>query len=96
MSSPGNAPTVTDVFVCMNSITHMHDLIDQISERRTELWKSLGAGHDPAVIEEIRRLDTELDELWSGIRAERARIRFGEPQEIVRRARQEERLERAA
>jgi hypothetical protein len=30
------------------------------------------------------------------IRAERARIRFGEREEIVRRARAEERLERAA
>ena len=36
------------------------------------------------------------DELWAMIRAERARIRFGERDEIVRRARAEERLERAA
>jgi hypothetical protein len=47
-------------------------------------------------MQEIKRLDARLDELWQAIRAERARIRFGERQEIVRRARQEERLERAA
>jgi hypothetical protein len=48
------------------------------------------------VVEEIKALDARLDELWAMIRAERARIRFGERDEIVRRARAEERLERAA
>jgi hypothetical protein len=48
------------------------------------------------VVEEIKALDQRLHELWEQHRAERARIRFGEREDIVRRARAEERLERAA
>ena len=80
----------------MDNITSMHQEIDQLSERRVHLWNALSDGRDPAVMEEIKRLDARLEQLWEAIRAERARIRFGERQEIVRRARQEERLERAA
>lgn len=80
----------------MDTITSIHEEIDQLSERRVRLWNSLSDGRDPAAMEEIKRLDVQLETLWESIRAERARIRFGERQEIVRRARQEERLERAA
>ncbi|HET6683282.1 MAG TPA: hypothetical protein VFG75_06260 [Gaiella sp.] len=67
-----------------------------MSERRVALWNSLSQGRDPAVVEEIKALDAQLEELWAEHRAERARIRFGERDDIVRRARAEERLERAA
>jgi hypothetical protein len=81
----------------MDTIKSMHREIDELSARRVDLWNELSMnGRDPAVMQEIKRLDARLDELWQAIRAERARIRFGERQEIVRRARQEERLERAA
>lgn len=81
----------------MDTIKSMHREIDELSERRVDLWNELSMnGRDPAVMQEIKRLDARLEELWEAIRAERARIRFGERQEIVRRARQEERLERAA
>lgn len=77
-------------------IHHIHSEIDELSERRVELWNSLSSGRDPAVVEVIKRLDSRLEELWARHRAERSRIRFGERDEIVRRARAEERLERAA
>ena len=80
----------------MNTIPSIHDEIDALSEKRVTLWNSLSEGRDPAVVEEIKALDARLEELWAQIRAERARIRFGEREEIVRRARAEERLERAA
>jgi hypothetical protein len=48
------------------------------------------------VASEIREIDERLQALWDEHRAERARIRFGERDDIVRRARAEERLERAA
>jgi len=80
----------------MTTIDTIHDQIDRLSERRVGLWNSLSDGRDPAVVEEIRLIDAELETLWEAHRAERARIRFGERAEIVRRARQEERLERAA
>lgn len=80
----------------MDTISQYHADIEQLSERRVALWNSLSQGRDPAVVDEIRTLDARLQELWAMIRAERARIRFGERDEIVRRARAEERLERAA
>lgn len=80
----------------MDTIPWYHAEIEELSERRVELWHSLSQGRDPAVVQEIKALDARLDELWALIRAERARIRFGERDEIVRRARAEERLERAA
>jgi hypothetical protein len=78
------------------SIDQIHAQIDELSARRAELWNRLSSGLDPAVGQEIKDLDTRLDALWAAHRAERARLRFGERDEIVRRARAEERLERAA
>jgi hypothetical protein len=80
----------------MNAIPRIHDQIEELSEHRVELWNSLSQGRDPAVVAEIKALDARLEELWEAHRAERARIRFGERDDIVRRARAEERLERAA
>ena len=80
----------------MDTISRFHTEIEELSERRVALWNSLSQGRDPAVVDEIKALDVRLEELWAKIRAERARIRFGERDEIVRRARAEERLERAA
>lgn len=80
----------------MNTIPRIHDHIEELSERRVALWNSLSEGRDSAVVEEIKALDAQLEELWAEHRAERARIRFGERDDIVRRARAEERLERAA
>lgn len=80
----------------MDTISRFHTEIEELSERRVALWNSLSQGRDPVVVDEIKALDARLEELWAKIRAERARIRFGERDEIVRRARAEERLERAA
>jgi hypothetical protein len=80
----------------METIPRIHAEIDELSERRVALWNSLSQGRDPEVVDQIKALDARLDELWARVRAERARIRFGERDEIVRRARAEERLERAA
>jgi len=74
----------------------IHDEIERISGDRQELWHQLSDGLDPAVKEEIKALDTRLEELWQSLRMEKARLRFGEREDIVRRARAEERLERAA
>ena len=74
----------------------IHDEIGRISEERRELWHTLSDVLDPAVQEEIRELDARLTELWQTLRMEKARLRFGEREDIVRRARAEERLERAA
>jgi hypothetical protein len=74
----------------------IHTQIEQLSEERQVLWQRLSQGLDSTVKDEIKALDTRLQELWQSLRMEKARLRFGEREEIVRRARAEERLERAA
>jgi len=80
----------------MRTIADIHAEITTLSEQRTELWNLLSRGRSEAVRDEIKQIDERLQKLWDEHRAERARIRFGERDEIVRRARAEERLERAA
>lgn len=74
----------------------IHIEIEQLSEQRQELWHRLSDGLDLEAQTEIKELDAKLVDLWETLRIEKARLRFGEREEIVRRARAEERLERAA
>jgi hypothetical protein len=78
------------------TLTQIHEEIDRESARRTELYIQLSRGHDPETAAELRALDGRLEELWGQHRALRAKLRFGDPEQIVKRARLEERLERAA
>ena len=80
----------------MRTIPEIHADIERLSEVRSELWHQLSYGRQQALVDEVKQIDEQLITLWDEHRAERARIRFGEREEIVRRARQEERLERAA
>jgi hypothetical protein len=80
----------------MRTIEEIHEEIEVLSEERTELWHKLSAQHDTEVRAEIHALDARLDRLWDEIRIVRARLRFGDREKIVARARVEERLERAA
>jgi len=85
-----------EAFLANVTVTQIHDEIEQLSETRQELWQRLSEGLDSTVASEIKELDVKLQELWQTLRMEKARLRFGEREEIVRRARAEERLERAA
>jgi hypothetical protein len=80
----------------MRTLEGIHQEIEVLSEERSELWHRLSAEYDPTVREGIRTLDQKLDALWDEHRALRARLRFGDREHIVARARVEERLERAA
>lgn len=80
----------------MTTIAHIHAEIDRLTERRNELWHALSEARDPAAAAEVKELEERLAALWDAHRAERARLRFGERDDIVKRARAEERLERAA
>ena len=80
----------------MRTLDEIHEEIERLSEERTELWHRLSDQHDPEVRAEIHEIDAELDRLWDEHRAVRARLRFGDREKIVARARVEERLERAA
>lgn len=78
------------------TIPQIHTEIEQLSEQRQELWHRLSDGLDLTAQAEIKDLDAKLVDLWETLRIAKARLRFGEREEIVRRARAEERLERAA
>lgn len=95
MRRSGNADGTTSVLRDMTP-NQIHEQIERLSEERQHLWQRLSDGLDPAVQNEIKALDARLQDLWQELRNEKARLRFGERDEIVRRARAEERLERAA
>jgi len=80
----------------MRTIEEIHEEIERLSEERTVLWHRLSDHHDQEVRAEIHEIDARLDRLWDEHRALRARLRFGDRDSIVARARVEERLERAA
>jgi hypothetical protein len=84
------------VETAMRTLEEIHAEIEILSEERTELWHRLSDQHDPEVRAEIHAIDAKLDRLWDEHRAVRARLRFGDRDSIVARARVEERLERAA
>ena len=77
-------------------LSEIHAEIEQASEERAEIWHRLSAAYDPELRTELDRLNDQLDRLWDEHRAIRARLRFGDRDKIVARARVEERLERAA
>ena len=91
----GNA-AVTKYVSANVTPNQIHVEIERLSEERQDLWHLLSQGLDHTVKDEIKELDDRLQELWQALRMEKARLRFGEREEIVRRARAEERLERAA
>ena len=80
----------------MRSLDEIRDAIEALTERRSELLHALNDAHDPALVVEHHALDEQLAALWDEQRAARAQLRFGERDAIIRRARTEERLERAA
>jgi len=84
------------VDMSMRTLEEIHAEIERLSEDRTELWHTLSDRYDPDVRAEIHALDEQLDRLWDEHRLLRARLRFGDRDSIVARARVEERLERAA
>ena len=81
------------------TMTTLHDIkaeIQRLADRRREILHALSEGHDSALVAERAELEQRVAALWDEYRAERARVRFGERDLIIARARHEERLERAA
>jgi hypothetical protein len=70
--------------------------IDLAARQRAELLRVLCERHDPQIASECADLDDRLAGLWELQRLVRARLRYGEPHEIKRRARVEERILRSA
>ena len=70
--------------------------LDEASERRAALWEELAHGYDAVTSAEAARLSKRIEELWGEARAARARARYGPSDEIITRARAEDRLDREA
>ena len=70
--------------------------IERATDRRAELLHVLAEGHDAAVAAEHAQVEEEIARLWDEYRAARVQERFGDRDAIIKRARLEERLERAA
>jgi hypothetical protein len=80
----------------MRTLNEIHTEIDLATERRAEVWHLLSEGHDADLSAELHELEERIAALWDEHRTLRARDRFGDRDEIIKRARHEERLARAA
>ena len=80
----------------VNTLEQIKAEIEKATERRAELWRALSQGHDAATAAEVKELEERIQRLWDEERAIRAQARFGDRDEIIKRARHEERLARAA
>ena len=80
----------------MNTLEQIKSEIQQATERRAELWRALSQGHDAEAVAEVKALEDKIQRLWDEERMLRAQLRFGDRDEIIKRARHEERLARAA
>jgi hypothetical protein len=80
----------------MRTLNEIRREIDEVSERRLRVMRQLSEGYDAGLAAEHQRLEEQVAELWDEQRQARATLRFGDRNVIIQRARQEERLSRAA
>ena len=80
----------------MRTLNEIKQDIDELSERRVKVMRTLSEGFDAGLSAEHQRLEEQIAELWEEQRMARATLRHGDRDVIIQRARQEERLSRAA
>ena len=80
----------------MRTLNDIRQEIDEVSERRLRVMRELAQGFDPELAAEHQQLEELVAQLWEEQRNARAMLRFGDRNVIIQRARQEERLSRAA
>jgi hypothetical protein len=78
----------------MKTLTDIRQEIERASELRADLWEDLSQGYDAAKSAEAARLTTLIEALWVEARQAAARARYGPSEEIITRARAEDRLDR--
>jgi hypothetical protein len=96
LTARGNALEAPGVFRSVRTIEDIKLDIERATERRAELYHALSQGHDVVLAAELKELEAEIATLWIQHREARVRNRFGDRDRIIKRARLEERLERAA
>jgi len=82
--------------MAMRTLTDIKEEIDEVSDRRLRVMRKLAEGYDASLAAEHKRLEELVAQLWEEQRNARAMLRFGDRDVIIQRARQEERLSRAA
>lgn len=83
--------------IVMRNLNDIRTEIEDATARRTELWHILSEeGNNPEVAVELEELNARIDELWNEHRQTRATLLHGDRDQIIQRARAEERLNRAA
>jgi hypothetical protein len=80
----------------MRTLIEIKNEIDRLSERRVDVMRTLSEGFDADLLAEHQRLEEQIAQLWEEQRFARATLRHGDRDAIIQRARQEERLSRAA
>jgi hypothetical protein len=80
----------------MDKLMEIRQEIDRLSARRVEVMRELSEGFDATLKAEHLELEERIAQLWEEQRNARALLRFGDRDAIIQRARQEERLSRAA
>jgi hypothetical protein len=80
----------------METLTEIRQEIDRLSARRVDVMRALSEGFDATLKAEHLELEEQIARLWDEQRQARALMRFGDRDVIIQRARQEERLSRAA
>jgi hypothetical protein len=80
----------------MRTLNEIKQEIDELSDRRIVVMRALSEGFDAKLAAEHKQLEEQIAELWDEQRQARAMLRFGDREIIIQKARQEERLSRAA
>ena len=80
----------------MRTLSEIRADIERATAERAAVFHRLAEGHDAVLSAELHALDDRLEGLWEEQRVARAHLRFGDRDEIIRRARLEERIDRAA
>jgi hypothetical protein len=80
----------------MRTLEEIKIEIERATERRAELLHVLAEGHDVVVAAEHAEVEEQIRLLWDEYRSAKVHARFGDRDVIIKRARLEERLERAA
>ena len=80
----------------MRTLNDIRTEIEELTEERAGLLHKLSQGHDVLLAAEHKELDERIASLWDEHRTARAELRWGERELIIKRARAEERLDRAA
>ncbi len=78
----------------MRTPSEIRTELARITEERAELWGDLSEYHDPGKSDRAGELSELIEDLWTELRRAQAYARFGPADEIIAKARAEDRLDR--